>query len=278
MLEINFTKMHGLKNSFVILEDFSNYLTNTFHMDALAKTMTSKEEGIGADGLVLLKLPVNGGEVYDLKMVIFNRDGSEAKMCGNAIRCLAKYAYEKEVIKKKKLIFKTKSGFIKTSLMQNKGVMAMVKVDMGRPTIIRSLTIKECKYFLVSMGNLHVIRLVENFDFDYQQEALALQKNGVHFPENINVEFVKISPEGNEIFLRVIEAGVGETPACGTGACASAALAIQEGWVKRNRVTVKVLGGTLDIIWSNRENIFMTGEASKIGEGVFFLEEKPFLK
>ncbi len=278
MLAINFTKMHGLKNSFIIVEDFSNHLTTTLQLSSLAKIFTSPAEGIGADGLVLLKPPLIGENDYDLEMVIFNPDGSEAKMCGNAIRCLAKYVYDKKIIKKKKLVFKTKSGLIKTNLLKNQNPAALVKVDMGVPKVIRSFKRRGSEYFLVSMGNLHLIKLVKDFDFNYLSEAKELQKDEAFAGENVNVEFVKLNSTADKIFLRVIEAGVGETLACGTGACATAALFIQKGWVARKRIMVDLLGGELEIIWSEGKNLFMIGEATRVAEGTFLLTDEAIFK
>ncbi len=278
MLEIEFTKMHGLHNSFVIMNDFSNYFTQSGNekLASLAKIVCSYQKGIGADGLVIVKLPPSIEEDYDLEMLIFNSDGSEAKMCGNAIRCLAKYAVDEKITQKKKLIFKTKSGPISTQLLSNQKNSALVRVDMGVPTIKTPFSFNQTTYYPLSIGNQHAVQLVDNFNFPYQELAGNLQKQKEHFSQSVNVEFIVVDPKKNHITMRVVEAGVGETLACGTGACASAVIAINQKKINSNKVTVSLLGGDLEIIWQNQKNVLMTGLTTLVAKGTFYLEKNFF--
>ncbi len=284
MIEISFSKMHGLHNSFIIMNDLSNYLSTNFNLNSLSKELCSKHSGLGADGLVLLSLASSKDKFdADLKMNIFNADGSEAMMCGNAIRCLAKHAYDEDILKKKKITFETLGGLIHTTLLENEVDKARVKVNLGIPHLENTEELglnlgdwekgSELGVQLISIGNRHLVLFVDDFNFDYHKKANEIQKAY----SAINVEFVKLMGN-NKVEMRVIEAGVGETLACGTGACASAVASIQKKLVPGKMVLVKLKGGELEILWQNSNEVFMTGEAKLVAKGTYFLEETNHLK
>lgn len=278
---IKFTKMQGLGNDFVCMkyEDVCKYNLKIF-----SKFICDRHFGIGADGLILLET----SKIADCKMRIFNNDGTEAEMCGNGIRCLAKYIYEKNIIKKEKITIETLAGIKEVEYkLENQKIMAL-KVNMGVPELdISKLPIytpnnykhkeKKCKIMIkaqdkeflglfLSVGNPHtVIEVKELKDFEVTKYGKIVE-NYKYFPKKTNVEFVEIVNENN-IKVRVWERGVGETFACGTGAVASAYSMYIENKVK-NKVTVELEGGKLNIEINPETNeVYMEGPAVNIFDG-----------
>ena len=280
---IKFTKMEGLGNDYVYI-----YCTNQElkKLPELAKMVSDRHFGIGSDGLILIKK----SKVADFRMQMFNSDGTEAEMCGNGIRCVGKYVYDKDLTDKTTLKIETLAGIKVLNLNLENGKVKTVKVDMGEPILDYKLiptkdgkiykSKDEIKFYkvninieedlkeltCVSMGNPHGI------DFANNIEKLKIEKYGPiiesdkHFPNKVNVEFIEILDKHN-IKMRVWERGAGETLACGTGACASVVASVLNGYTERN-VTVELLGGKLEIEWNKEDNhVYMIGPATKVFEG-----------
>ena len=271
---MKFTKMHGLGNDFVLCED----LPTAHNLATLAKKICNRHRGVGADGLVFL-LPSTQA---DVRMRIINADGSEAEQCGNAVRCVAKYAYESGRVQKKQLTIETKAGLQKVWLETSNGEVTKIRVDMGEPILeadqipvrgngklIKQPIEVEGKTFqftAVSMGNPHIVIEVENAEqFAVEQWGPLLEQHPL-FPARTNVEFITIhSP--NELTMRVWERGVGQTLACGSGACATAVAGVLLEKTDR-QVQVHLAGGELLIDWSERDNhVYMTGPATTVFTG-----------
>ncbi|OGI03289.1 MAG: diaminopimelate epimerase [Candidatus Melainabacteria bacterium GWF2_37_15] len=261
---MNFTKMHGLGNDFVIIEAQELKKTDLSY-EKLAQKFCDRNFGVGADGLIIVN-PPDVKSNCDINWRIFNSDGSEPQMCGNGIRCFARYVYEKGLIKKKKFSVCTLAGEIIPEILDNN----QVKVDMGMPKI------ELVDYFLdigekinittVNMGNPHCV-LFTKADSAALARSLG-PKLEVHelFPEKTNVEIVKIISK-DKIRVDVWERGCGITLACGTGACASAVAAARNN-LTENKVEVELPGGTLYIEWLKDVNkIFMTGGAEFVFTG-----------
>ena len=270
-----FTKMQGTGNDFIIL----NYINNSlkYSNKLLVKYLCNRHFGVGADGVIILEK----SQIADYKMRIFNSDGEEAKMCGNGIRCLAKYIYEKNLINKQIFKIETLSG-IKTVELEIEGnTVITVKVNMGKPNFNKSeipmiyekeakkIKINDFEIYPVSIGNPHSVCFIENsIDIDnmYVKYNGELIENYNYFPEGTNVEFVKIIDKNN-ISIRVWERGVGETLSCGTGACASAIIAHKYKGLENN-IIVEFLGGKLEIEYNEELNvIYLKGPAEIVFEG-----------
>ena len=279
---IKFTKMEGLGNDYVYMDCTKSGEPD--NVASLAKFVSDRHFGVGSDGLILIVK----SKIADFKMRMFNGDGSEAQMCGNGIRCVGKFVYDKGLTSKTNLNIETLAGIKVLELNIKDGKVDTVKVDMGEPIFnpkkipviaeenpVQNLSIsvldKTFLFTCVSMGNPHAITEVEdvkNFEVEKYGKILEIDS---HFPEKTNVEFIQVI-NNETITMRVWERGSGETMACGTGACAVAVSQILNGKVK-NKVTVKLLGGDLDIFWDNKTNhVFMTGPARTVFEGE--LEEK----
>jgi diaminopimelate epimerase len=282
-MEKKFIKMHGIGNDFIIMDFYTEKIPDKFDFTQLAKKLCHRNFGIGADGLIIV-LP---SDRYDLRMRIFNFDGSEPQMCGNGIRCFAKYAYENGLTQKKKFSVETLAGEIVPELIfsnNDKEIIEGVKVNMGKPRLTRkeipmsgepdervineNLAFDSKKIFnitCVSMGNPHCVIFVEDVDaFPVTEIGPFIEKHHL-FPEKINVEFIQLINE-HEINFRVWERGVGETMACGTGACAAVVAGVLNSLLKPDTI-VHLKGGTLRIQWDDvNEHIYMTGPA----ESVFF--------
>lgn len=282
---MKFTKMQGSGNDYIYLACFTETITNPA---GLALKMSDRHFGVGGDGIVLMM----SSTVADARMQMFNADGSEAEMCGNAIRCVGKYLFERQIVAKKELTIETKSGIKKLMLIVNGSKVESVRVDMGEPVlqsdlipvtgVARRITNEPIStisstgapghnyhYTAVSMGNPHCIIFVPELnDTQVLTDGPALEVHPL-FPQKANVEFVKVLT-GDFIQMRVWERGSGETLACGTGASAAVVAAILNGLTGR-RVTVKLLGGDLLIEWDQATNhVFMTGPAAEVFEGEFF--------
>ncbi|WP_227767013.1 diaminopimelate epimerase [Zhaonella formicivorans] len=274
---MKFTKMHGLGNDFVVLE--GKELSPGVDLGELAVKVCDRHFGIGADGLMII-LP---SEVADIRMRIFNSDGSEAEMCGNGIRCFAKYVYEQGIVKKEEIRVETLAGIIVPRLQIESGSITGICVDMGEPHLDRALipmlgepglVVNETlvvggqpyQVTAVSMGNPHCVIYTGNLD-EIPLAALGRQiETHYVFPKKTNVEFVQIlSP--NEVRMKVWERGAGETLACGTGACAVAVAGVLNLLTER-KVTVHLAGGDLQIFWNEHDNhVYMTGPAETVFNG-----------
>ena len=282
---IKFTKMEGLGNDYVYVDCTKQNLENASN---LAKIISDRHFGVGSDGLILIK----SSKKADFRMQMFNSDGTEAEMCGNGIRCVGKYVYDKDLTDKTTLKIETLAGIKVLNLNVEDGKVKTVKVDMGEPILdYKLIPAKDGKVYksrdgikfykvniniegdlkeltCVSMGNPHGI------DFANNIEKLKIEKFGPiievdeHFPNKVNAEFIEILDKHN-IKMRVWERGAGETLACGTGACASVVASFLNGYTERN-VTVELLGGKLEIEWNKEDNhVYMTGPAETVFEGEF---------
>ena len=273
---IKFTKMHGLGNDYVYIDAINQKIENE---SSLAKFVSNRHFGIGSDGLIL----ICKSEIADFKMRMFNSDGSEAEMCGNGIRCVGKFVYDKGLTNKTTVKIETLAG-IKTLILNTKdGKVETARVDMGEPILeaekipvistekpVKNLELeaenKKFKFTCVSMGNPHAITIVENtkeFDVEKYGKVLEIDKA---FPKKANIEFAQIIDRQN-INMRVWERGAGETLACGTGACATAVACNLNGLTDR-KVNIELLGGTLNIEWNETDNhVYMTGPAKFVFDG-----------
>ena len=273
---IKFTKMHGLGNDYVYIDAINQNIENE---SDLAKFVSNRNFGIGSDGLILIER----SEKADFKMAMYNPDGTQAEMCGNGIRCVGKFVYDKGLTNKENIEIETLAGIKKLHFNVEDGKVKTVKVDMGEPILepnqipviseehpVKNLKLNvqesEFKFTCVSMGNPHAITVVENTEeFEVAKYGKEIEVDEV-FPKRTNVEFVQILNK-NRIKMRVWERGTGETLACGTGACATAVACNINELTERN-VTIELLGGNLDIKWNEKDNhIYMTGPATTVFEG-----------
>lgn len=261
---MNFTKMHGLGNDFIIVEP-----KIPINYPELAIKLCDRHFGIGADGLILVD-PPDFSSNCDINWRIFNSDGTEPQMCGNGIRCFARYVYEKGLVKNKKFSVGTLAGEITPEILDN----GQVRVDMGQPMpdlIDYPVEIegKALNITTVSMGNPHCIVFTGEETGKLAKTLGPVLEIHRLFPEKTNVEFVKVL-SGDKIRVDVWERGCGITLACGTGACASVVAAVLNGLVK-NSVKVELPGGELLIEWDRpTDRVFMTGSAEFVFEGDFF--------
>lgn len=271
MKQLEFVKMHGLGNDFILIDCLEQELSNP---SEFAKKYCDRRFGIGADQLLLLY----PSEVADFRMRIFNADGSEVEMCGNGIRCLAKYIWEKGLSDKEVLDIETLAGIVKP-----KRVGDLVQVDMGEPEfepskipvdvegerafdILLEVLGWHARLNCLSMGNPHAVIFLneEPRNFAVSKYGPIIETHPV-FPKRTNVEFAYVR-NPKEIVMRVWERGAGETLACGTGASATAVAAMVKGLVER-KVTVHLLGGDLLIEWAEDGHVYMTGPAEEVFEG-----------
>lgn len=259
---MRFTKMHGLGNDYI----YVNYISKSLpDLSSLAQTMSDRHFGVGADGLIAIA----PGQTGDFTMVMYNADGSRGEMCGNGIRCLGKYVFDKGLTTKTDLHIDTPAGPRTLRLHPGPSGVEKVTVDMGSPFIFPeiSIVVNEITYtgIPVSMGNPHFVIFCEDPNaIPLDQVGPVLERHPL-FPNRTNVEFVCAVPQG--LRLRVWERGSGETLACGTGACAVFAAARQLG-LEGDSVTAQLPGGVLDLCYDNQSNhIFMTGPAVTVFEG-----------
>ena len=269
---MKFTKMHGIGNDYIYFDCTKKELSNP---SETAKQLSSRHFSVGADGIVMILPSI----LSDFKMRMFNADGTEAEMCGNAIRCVGKYVYEKGLTKKRFLNIETKAGTKKLELIVENQIVEAVRVDMGRAitdpflipvdeeknNFIISTTNYEVEVFAVSMGNPHAVIFVDNIHFEDFYELGKEIESHPKFPRKTNVEFVKILNR-EKIEMRVFERGTGETLACGTGAVASFFAAYKKGFLNNNAI-VSLKGGDLFIEISDDGRLFMTGGATFSFEG-----------
>ena len=267
--------MHGTGNDFVVIDSRDIDLSRHFDMAGLARTLCNRRFGIGADQFLLLSCSSQA----DFKMVIFNADGSEVEMCGNGIRCLAKYIWDRKISTKDILKIETAAGVKRPERIGNLVRVAMgepvleadkipVALESATPIIDYPLRINDLvfKATCVSMGNPHAVFFI-NEDIDSFPVAVYgphLEHHSI-FPNKTNVEFVKVLNK-KEMKMRVWERGAGETLACGTGASASAVAAMLKGLTER-KVTVHLLGGDITVEWPGDNGVYMTGPAVEVFEG-----------
>ena len=274
---MNFTKMHGIGNDYIYFDCTKEEIENP---NELSIKLSDRHFGVGGDGIVLIMK----SDVADFRMRMFNADGSEGKMCGNASRCIGKFVFDKGLTDKHEITLETLSGIktLKLNVVDNK--VKEVTVNMGEPiinskdvpvnfekeTVINEpVNIADGKYNItcVSMGNPHCIVYMKDIDNLNLTEIGPKFENDSLFPERINTEFVEIINE-NTFKMRVWERGSGETLACGTGACASVVASILNGYCKKDEdITVKLIGGDLKIRYSNNGFVYMTGPAEFVFEG-----------
>ncbi len=271
---MKFTKMHGIGNDYIFVNCMNENLQNPA---ILSQKISHRHFGIGSDGLVLI-MP---SDVADVRMRIFNSDGSEAEMCGNASRCIGKYVYENGIINKERITLETLAGIKILELKVTEGKVAAVRVDMGKPAIesARIPVISSKEQFIdepveikgrifnvtcVSMGNPHAVIFTDDVS-ELPLYGPQLENNAI-FPKKTNVEFIQILSR-DKIKMRVWERGSGETLACGTGACASVVAAVLNGLCDRS-VTVMLPGGELLIEWNEADgHVYKTGPAVKVFDG-----------
>lgn len=269
--------MHGIGNDYIYFNCMNEEIKNP---EELSKKLSDRHFGVGGDGIVLI-LP---SDKADFRMRMFNADGSEGKMCGNASRCIGKYVYDKKLTNKTKVTLETLAGIKTLNLTVNNGEVAEVEVNMGEAIIEpKSIPVlfdkeqvvdenmnvcgEEYKVTCVSMGNPHCIVYMDNID-DLEIEKIGPKfENHELFPERINTEFVEVIDK-NTLKMRVWERGSGETLACGTGACAVTVASVLNGFCNRDEeVTVKLLGGDLKIKYLSNGLVYMTGPAEFAFEG-----------
>ena len=284
---IKFTKMEGLGNDYVYIDCTEKSNKEIEYISKCACKISNKHFGVGSDGLIL----ICKSDVADFKMQMYNQDGSEAQMCGNGIRCVGKYVYDKGLTNKDIITVETLAG-IKTlnfDIKDNK--VESITVNMGTPILEEELIPciadikvdnhdneisrvkikvldKDFDFTCVSMGNPHAITIVDDVDdFDIEKYGKIVEVDK-HFPQKTNVEFIEIVDKST-IKMRVWERGAGETLACGTGASASVVACILNGLVDPNQeINVKLLGGDLRIKWN--DNVYMTGPAKIVFEGEYY--------
>lgn len=273
-MKLNFIKMHGAGNDYIYVDGMKYQIPDE---SAAAKKLSDRHLSVGGDGLIIIKK----GSVADYEMVMYNADGSRGAMCGNGIRCVAKYLFDEGYTNNEKEFTIESMGaikHIKVNVIDGKAVSA--RVDMGKPILKASdipvnfngekcvnqpVTFADRKFNMtcVSMGNPHAVMFIDEHpsEFDLNKYGSIAEQDTSLFPNRVNAEFAKII-DRNNIEMRVYERGAGETLACGTGACATAVSAILNGYCD-NKVTVHLLGGDLLIEWSGNENdsVIMTGPA-----------------
>ena len=268
MNTIKLTKMQGLGNDFVII-DYEEFLKTGLTMSDLAVKVCDRHFGVGADGMFIPKLDTKD---TDIGCYFYNNDGTTAQMCGNGIRCFAKYAYEKGLINKKKFTVETLAGVITPEILDN----GMIRVDMGKPILDEakipfngekkiSVLDKDFDINPVSMGNPHCVIFVDGSTMDYAKLYGPHIETHHYFPEKTNTEFVKIISR-SEVEMSVYERGCGITLACGTGACATQVACILNN-LTENKIKVNLPGGAVFIEWqgsrdNTKEHVFMTGPAN----------------
>lgn len=273
---MKFTKMHGLGNDYVYVNCLKERVDNP---PKVAKMVSDRHFGIGSDGLIL----ICPSDKADFRMDMYNADGSQAEMCGNGIRCVAKYVYDYGLTDKNRISIETLAGIKYLDLHIVNGKATTITVNMGAPILTAKevpvvsdkeqvvdepITIngKEYKMTCVSMGNPHCIVFVDDTaSFPLEEVGSAFECNEV-FPKRTNTEFIQIL-DRNTVNMRVWERGSGETLACGTGACASAVACILNGFTN-DEITLHLLGGDLLVRWDKKENlVYMTGPATVVFDG-----------
>lgn len=279
---MKFTKMHGCGNDYIYVNGFTEHIDDP---GAVSKLVSDRRFGIGGDGLIM----INPSKVADFEMAMYNADGSRGKMCGNGIRCVAKYVYDRGLTDKTEISVETLGGIKYLQLTVKDGKVQSVRVDMGAPefacekipvtadtetAVDVPIEVNGVSYQMtcVSMGNPHAVVYVDDVDgFDLEHIGPQFE-NHVRFPDRVNTEFIRVI-DRKTIQMRVWERGSGETWACGTGACAAAVASIVNGLADKD-VTVHLRGGDLQISWDKDTpgaSVFMTGPASTVFDGEIIL-------
>ncbi len=277
---MKFTKMEGLGNDYVYVNCFRETVDNP---SEVAKKVSDRHFGIGSDGLILIK----PSEVADFRMDMYNADGSQAEMCGNGIRCVAKYVYDYGLTDKTSISIETLAGIKYLDLQVTDGKVSLITVNMGSPELIpdKIPVISDSKRVVdepievdgttykmtcVSMGNPHCIVFVEDTASFPLETVGPLFENHERFPKRVNTEFIQLL-DRKTVNMRVWERGSGETLACGTGACASAVACILNG-LTEDEITLHLLGGDLIVRWDQQDNlVYMTGPAGVVFDGEIVL-------
>lgn len=276
---MKFTKMHGCGNDYIYIDCFKE---NVEDEKKAAIFLSDRHFGVGGDGIILIKK----GTKADFEMVMYNADGSRGAMCGNGIRCVAKYVYDNKLTDSKSISIESMGAVKYIDVKTENDKVVSARVDMGAPILDASripvntkkekvinedITLggRDFKMTCVSMGNPHAVMFIDESprDFDLNYYGALFESNTDVFPDRVNAEFARIIDRKN-IEMRVYERGTGETLACGTGTCATVVAAILNG-LTDNDVTVHLLGGDLEISWSGNENdsVFMTGPATYVFTG-----------
>ncbi len=279
MPKVKFTKMHGIGNDYVYINCFEQQIENP---SELAIKMSPRRFSVGADGVIL----ICPSDVADAKMRMFNLDGSEGKMCGNGIRCVGKFVYDNGIAQKDTITIETLSGIKTLEITAREGKAESITVDMGKAEFLpekipaiadcskivdTAVTVggKEYNITALSMGNPHAVVFCDEID------NLNLEKIGPDFehhemfPEQVNTEFIRVIDQ-NTLQMRVWERGSGETFACGTGACAAAVAAVENGYCKYDReIRVCLVGGDLFIMYKSDGTVFMRGGATTVFDGIY---------
>ncbi|MFB7139254.1 diaminopimelate epimerase [Gottfriedia sp. NPDC056225] len=284
MNSFRYTKMHGLGNNYIYVNMFEEKLKEE-ELSNLAVDVSNVNTGIGSDGLIL----ICPSEVAEVKMRIFNNDGSEAKNCGNGLRCVAKYAFENGIVNNNSFTIETISTIVKATVHVENNVVNQVTVNMGKPVFQRTQIpmtgneqefakdkiLFEEEYYefsAVSMGNPHAVFEVSDIKNAPLTTLGPFVEKHELFPESVNVEFIECLPH-NEINFSVWERGSGITQACGTGACAAVVAMVQESKYNRDEpITVHLQGGDLQITWSADGDVLMKGPAVTITEGIYYTQ------
>ena len=274
---MKFTKMHGIGNDYIYVNCFEEKVDNP---EKVSIYVSDRRKGIGSDGLVLI-MP---SDKADFRMRIFNADGSEAMMCGNATRCIGKYVYHKGLTDKTEITLETNSGIKYLTLFPENGKVEFVEVDMGKAILTpKDIPVnsdkerfisepvevdgKEYKITCVSMGNPHAIVYMDDIkDLELEKIGPSFENHKL-FPDRINTEFIEVI-DSHTLNMRVWERGSGETFACGTGACASVVASVLNGYCNHDEeVTVHLRGGDLKITWNSDGTVIMKGPAALICDG-----------
>jgi diaminopimelate epimerase len=274
---LNFTKMHGTGNDYVYVNCFKETVTNP---EEVSKFISDRHFGIGADGLILI-MP---SDKADFRMRMFNADGSEGMMCGNATRCIGKYVYDNGMTDKTEISLETKSGIKYLTLFVKNGLVDTVEVDMGKAVIVPSeipmkadgdsfinkpITANGEEHYItaVSMGNPHAVIFTTGIDkLDLEKIGPGFENHPL-FPERVNTEFCEVI-DSRTLKMRVWERGSGETWACGTGTCATVVAAVLNGYCKRDEeILVHLRGGDLYIKYLSDDTVLMRGPAVKVFDG-----------
>ncbi len=278
-MKIDFFKMNGTGNDYIYIDALKNILLPQ-DISVLAIKLCNRHFGIGADGIVLI-IP---SDIADCKMSMFNSDGSEGNMCGNAVRCIAKYIYENGYTQDKHITIETLSGIKNLYVNESEGNTTQYEVDMGKPIfdpkLIPAISTKEIiqnekilinniLYYItcLSMGNPHCVVFVDDLENLEINKIGPLFENNNRFPNRVNTEFVKVL-SNNDLSMRVWERGSGETLSCGTGACAAAVASILNNYCEYDKdITVHLIGGRLNVKYEKEGNVFLKGPAEFIYSG-----------
>ena len=274
---MKFTKMQGIGNDYVYVNCLQETIENP---SELAKKISDRHYGVGSDGLIM----INPSDKADFEMEMYNADGSRGEMCGNGIRCVAKYVYDYGLTDKTSISVETLAGIKYLDLTVEDGKVVLVKVDMGKPmlrpeevpvvsekeeVIDEPITVdgQEYRMTCVSMGYPHAVVFIDQDVKEFPLETVGVKfENHERFPKRVNTEFVNVL-DRHTAQMRVWERGSGETLACGTGACAVAVACALNG-LTEDEVTVKLLGGDLQIKWDREKNtVYMTGPAEVVFDG-----------